>query len=216
MKNMLLFDFDSVFRSDIRTLIESNTQWQMVGDTSDLNDLKAYFSGQRIDIVMIGADLGLKERTALFSWMEAFSSTTKIIWLTGAEEDGSFRIPPFVEGIDGYLLKNIEGQELLLCLQLVSSGGRYLSNQLHMLLMEAKLGRQPFLETFVSQDTAFSSQEIQLLQFVVNGTSQTAIGQKLSMNVNAVKRHFELLFDRTGTDSYSSLIKYALENGIVS
>lgn len=215
MKNILLFDLDSIFRSNIRALIESNSQWRMVGDAPDLRDIKGYLGGQYIDIIMVGVDLAPKQREELGLWLKTISFTTKIILIVETKEDGSFRMPFFVDGIDGYLLKNIGGQELFLCLQLVSGGGRYLSSGLYSLLMEARLAQKSVRETFINQDSTFSYQEVQLLQLAVKGMSLSAIGKKLSMSADAVRKHFELFFERTGTNSYSSLIKFAFESGIV-
>lgn len=215
MKNILLLDNDPVFRSNIQSSIEADSQWTILGHTNDLDGLNGYLSGQSIPILLVGLELSLKEATELVSWTASVSPMTRIIWLVGAQEDGTFVIPRFLDGVHGYILKNIYPSELLLCLQLVGDGGRYLSSELYMLVMEAQLGERPYLETFVSQHTAFSSHEVQLLRFAANGTSSTSISQQLSMSITSVKKHFELLFDKTGTGNYASLIRFAVENGIV-
>lgn len=216
MKNILLLDDDPVFRSNIQSSIEADSQWTMLGDTIDLDGLNGYLSGQPVSMLLVGLELSLKEGTELVSWTAAVSPMTRIIWLVGAREDGTFGIPRFLDGVHGYVHRNIYASELLFCLQLVGDGGRYLSGELYMLVMEAQLGERPYLETFVSQHTAFSSHEVQLLRFAANGVSSSSIGQQLSMSIASVKRHFELLFDKTGTGSYASLIRFAVENGIVS
>lgn len=215
MKNILLLDGDPVFRSNIMSYIESDSQWTMLGNTTDTEDLLGYFSGQPVAVVMVSLELDLAKRTALVSWIAAVSPSTKLIWLISAQSDGSFVLPRFVEGVDGYLAKNISAGELLLCLQLVGDGGKYLSSELYMLVMEAQLAERPFMDTFVSQHTAFSRHEVQLLSLAAKGSSQTAIGQQLSMSIASVKTHFELLFEKTGTGDYPSLVRFALVHGIM-
>ncbi len=216
MKNILLLDNDPIFRSNIQSSIEADSQWTILGHTVDLDGLDGYLSGQPIPMLLVGLELSPKEGTELVSWIAAVSPETKVIWLVGAREDGTFGIPRFIDGVQGYILKNIFPSELLFCLQLVGDGGRYLSHELYMLMMEAQLGERPFLETFVSQETAFSSHEVQLLRLAANGASPLSISHELSMSIASVKKHFGELFDKTGTGNYASLIRFAVENGIVS
>lgn len=216
MKNILLLDNDLVFRSNIQCCIEADSHWTMLGNTMDIGDLNGYLSGQPVAMILIGLDLTLAERNQLVLRISTVSPETRLIWLVAAQDDGSFAIPRFVEGVDGYLAKNISPSELLFCLQLVGDGGRYLSSELYMLVMEAQLAERPFLDTFVSQHTAFSSHEVQLLRLAANGASPSSISQQLSMSIASVKRHFELLFEKTGTGDYASLIRFALVHGIVA
>ncbi|MGE6221820.1 hypothetical protein ACQKCH_18485 [Nubsella zeaxanthinifaciens] len=216
MKNLLLFDSDPMFRSNIISSIEADSQLAILGEGDNARDLGGYLSGQHVDIVLIGLELSFAERSKLVGWTKSASPATSIAWLLPVDEDGGFSVPQFIDGIDAYLLRNIEPVELLFCLQLVSDGGKYMSNELYLVIMADKLRHSPFLETFASQQTAFLRHEVQLLQLLARGMNEASIGRQLSMRLPAVKRQFALLFAKTGTKSYASLIRYAVQNGIVS
>jgi len=212
----VLFDGDPMFRSNITSSIGSDSQWTILGDGLDVKDLGGYLSGHSVDVLLIGVEFTVAERAELVGWSKSLSPATSIVWLVHVHNDGSFAVPQFIEGIDAYLLKDAAPVELLFCLQLVSDGGKYLSNELYLMIMADELRHRPFLEIFATQQTTFSRHEVQLLQLVAMGMSEAAIGRQLSMCLPAVKRHFELLFVKTGTSSYASLIRYAVQNGIVS
>ncbi|MFN0254293.1 transcriptional regulator [Pedobacter ureilyticus] len=216
MKNILLFDSDPIFRSNIASSIGADSQWTILGDGVDVLDLDGYLSGQSVDVLFIGLELPWTVRVELVDRTRSISPATRIVWLVRVHGDGSFAVPRFVDGIDAYLLRDVKPVELLFCLHLLSDGGRYLSNELYLLIMADKLRHSPFPQTFSTQHTAFSQHEVQLLQLVARGMSEVGIGRQLSMSLPAVKRHFELLFARTGTVNYASLIRFALQNGIVS
>lgn len=216
MKNIVLFDADPIFRSNVISSIGSDSNWAILGDGPDAKDLGAYLSGEAVDLLMIGLELAYAERSELVAWTKLVSPATRIIWLVSVHADGSFAVPGFVDGVDAYLLKDVAPVELLFCLQLVGDGGRYLSNELYLEVMAEKLRHSPFLETFSSQQTAFSQHEVQLLQCISRGMTEVAIGRQLSMGLPAVKSHFELLFSKTGTGNFASLIRFAVQHGIVS
>jgi len=216
MKNILLFDIDATLRSNIISSLAADSQWAILGDGSDSSDLSGYISGQSVDVLLMGFGRPLIECFELVSWTKSASPATNVVSLVPVDKEGSFAVPQFIDGINAYLLSNVEPVELLFCLQLVSEGDKYLSNELYLTIMADKLRVNPVLETFASQQTAFSKHEIQLLQFIARGMSEASIGRHLSMSLPAVKRHFELLFAKTGTFNHASLIRFAVQNGIVS
>ncbi len=205
-----------MFRSNIASSVGADSQWTILGEGPDAGDLGGYLSGQPVDTILIGLELPFGQRAELVGWTKSVSPATSIVWLVPVDQDGSFAVPKFIDGIDAYLLRNVDPVELLFCLQLVSDGGRYLSSELYLAIMADKLRHSPFLETFASQQTAFSRHEVQLLQFLARGMTEASIGRQLSMRLPAVRRHFGLLFKKTGTRSFTSLIRYAVQNGIVS
>jgi DNA-binding NarL/FixJ family response regulator len=216
MKNLLLFDGDPTYRSSIASSIGAESQWEVLGEGADVGDLCGYLSGQPVDVILIGLELSFIERVEIVGWTKSVSPTTRIIWLIPTDGNGSFNVPQFIEGIEAYLLRDVAPVELLFCLQLVDGGGRYLSNEIYLMVMADRLRQSPFLETFTTQLTAFSQQEVQLLQLLSRGVGEESIGRQLSMGLPAVRRHFERLFSITGTNSYASLIRYAVQSGIVS
>jgi DNA-binding NarL/FixJ family response regulator len=64
---------DIIFKSGLRSLLESRNDFEWVGDSSTLTDFRARFSGVGIQVIMINADLLTElDKVYLHFWMSAW------------------------------------------------------------------------------------------------------------------------------------------------
>lgn len=114
-------------------------------------------------------------------------------------------------GADGYLTKDADPEQLVHAMKRILSGNRYISPVLAEYLAEAVTRReasQPLL--------LLSDREYQVLQGLASGKSLTQMGDDLNLSVKTISTYRSRLLEKLHLTNNSELVRYALENRIVS
>jgi DNA-binding NarL/FixJ family response regulator len=112
------------------------------------------------------------------------------------------------EGVEGYLLKNIQHSELKSAIRHVSQGLPYVSPEVTRLLMDEmnKPKDEPELLT---------DRELDVLRLIAKEFSNKEIADKLFISERTVETHRKNIFRKTKTTSLVGLIKFAYEHKMV-
>lgn len=112
------------------------------------------------------------------------------------------------EGIEGYLLKNIQHSELKSAIRHVAQGLPYVSPEVTRLLMDEmnKPKDEPELLT---------ERELDVLRLIAKEFSNKEIADKLFISERTVETHRKNIFRKTKTSSLVGLIKFAYEHKMV-
>jgi len=112
------------------------------------------------------------------------------------------------EGVEGYLLKNIQHSELKSAIRHVAQGLPYVSPEVTRLLMDEmnKPKDEPELLT---------DRELDVLRLIAKEFSNKAIADKLFISERTVETHRKNIFRKTKTSSLVGLIKFAYEHKMV-
>lgn len=112
------------------------------------------------------------------------------------------------EGVEGYLLKNIQHSELKSAIRHVAQGLPYVSPEVTRLLMDEmnKPNSEPELLT---------ERELDVLRLIAKEFSNKEIADKLFISERTVETHRKNIFRKTKTSSLVGLIKFAYEHKMV-
>lgn len=112
------------------------------------------------------------------------------------------------EGVEGYLLKNIQHSELKSAIRHVAQGLPYVSPEVTRLLMDEmnKPKDEPELLT---------DRELDVLRLIAKEFSNKEIADKLFISERTVETHRKNIFRKTKTSSLVGLIKFAYEHKMV-
>jgi DNA-binding NarL/FixJ family response regulator len=139
----------------------------------------------------------------------------KIVMLTVSEEDRDL-LEAIKAGAHGYLLKNLEPEELFEYLAGVSRGEAPLSR-----VMAAKI-----LAEFTSQAArpkaaepaepgeVLSPREREVLALVARGSTNREIASALTLTENTVKNHLRNILDKLHMENRTQAAAYALKHGL--
>ena len=114
-------------------------------------------------------------------------------------------------GVNGYLLKNAEKEELLKAINTIASGENYFAEELEekYLLNSSKIEKQ------VSNLTELSSREKEILVLIAQEYNTAEIAEKTFISLNTVNTHRRNLLSKLNAKNTAGLVKYAVENGLV-
>lgn len=131
------------------------------------------------------------------------SPTTGIVALTMYEDAGTMR-DMLATGVNAYLLKNAEIEEIVTAVHAAYNGRFYVSaataQHLHSII------------GFDSEKCTFTQRELEILQLLWEEQTSREIAQKLFISERTVEDHRKHLQKKTGSKNIVGLLKYALKN----
>ncbi|KAF2330579.1 response regulator transcription factor [Flavobacterium ginsenosidimutans] len=114
-------------------------------------------------------------------------------------------------GVNGYLLKNAEKEELLEAINSIASGKNYFAEELE----EKHLMNSLKIEKQVSNLADLSSREKEILILIAHEYNTAEIAEKTFISLNTVNTHRRNLLSKINAKNTAGLVKYAVENGLV-
>jgi DNA-binding NarL/FixJ family response regulator len=129
----------------------------------------------------------------------------KVIVLTMNNEEAYFKTMNQL-GVDGYIIKESDYDELERAVSTVMKGGKYFSQALLLMMVNSKHS---------TPNVVFTEKEQEILQFMCQGLSAAEIADKVFMSVRTVEKYRSDMLTKTESPNSISLAIYAIKNGIV-
>jgi DNA-binding NarL/FixJ family response regulator len=209
---IVLADDHPVVRHGVRSLLQSEPDFSIVGEASD--GLETVQLVERLQPEVLVVDLMIPRLNGLEVTRQVkqrLPQTRVVVLSMHANEP--YVLEALKNGASGYVLKDSSGTDLVLAVKQVLGGQRYLSPPLSERAVEAYLQR--------SQDTSFdpydalTEREREVLHLAAEGLSNPDIAARLSISPRTVETHRANLMRKLGLRTQTDLIRYALKRGIL-
>lgn len=116
--------------------------------------------------------------------------------------------------IDGYLLKDTSPDALLQMLNLVMLGEKVFPTSLVQMLIEGRLELDGLASSIAS--VGLSDREVEILRYLVDGTSNKTIANRLDIAESTVKVHMKTILRKIRMKNRTQAAIWAVEHGIES
>ncbi|MFK7803581.1 MAG: response regulator [Anaerolineae bacterium] len=209
-RRILLVDDHFVARGGVRALLEQAGH-KIVGAAGNGLEALDFLDQNRVDLIV--ADLSMPKMSGheLIRVVVKRFQKAKIIVLSSHADDESVAAA-IKDGASGYILKTGLADELLMAVDKVSIGRRYLGKP--MSIKGIDFYKKLDLE---SQGLdKLTSRERQIIQLVAEGRTSDEIGLILDISRRTVEKHRNNVMGKMGFESLSELIRFALKNRLIS
>jgi two-component system, NarL family, response regulator NreC len=209
----LLVDDHTLFRQGVRRLLESESDFEVVGEAADGGEAVEKARELRPDIVLM--DIGMPGLSSFESARQIKKNRmeTKILFLTMYEDEG-YLAQCLEVGASGYVLKDTPAPQLLTAVKDVYKGGKYLSSQVLGKLVEDFRSRvrdtrmRPRISTLTPR-------EREILKLLAEGNSVKEIAVILGLSVKTVEAHKFNLMRKLDIHNKAQLVTYAIQKKII-
>lgn len=215
MLNLILAEDHNVVRNGIKMLLEMDKQINVVGEAVNGLEVLAFVnSGMEIDVVLADINMPEMDGITLISKLKEINPAIKILMLSMLDNE-KYISEAFTGGASGYLLKSASADELIFAIKHVNGGGKYLSSELSLRLLDRQIQKAMMEYDVNDAHKAFSSREIDVLQLIAEGLTNTEMSERLFISKRTIEGHRQNLIEKTGSRNTASLIKFAVLNGIL-
>jgi NarL family two-component system response regulator LiaR len=207
---VLIADDHAVVRQGLRTFLELQDDIEVVADACDGEEAVAAALDDRpdvvlMDLVMPGVD-GIEATRRILSERPG----TRVIALTSFLDEDKV-MPAVRAGAAGYLLKDVEPDELVRAIQTVNDGGALLHPAVTARLMREVAEDERDAES----DGNLTAREREVLALVARGLPNKLIARELGIAEKTVKAHMTSILAKLGVTDRTQAALLAVRRGWV-
>jgi DNA-binding NarL/FixJ family response regulator len=191
----------------IKVLLQNEKDFDVIGTAGTASECLNYFNQHTADVILMDINLPDMSGVELCKIIKSKHKQTMILALSTFNQ-GIYMNKIMENGASGYLLKNITKKELVDAITTVNNGGVYFS-------FEAGKIYKTTLEKN-NQLPVLTKREKEITKLVAEGLTNMEIGNRLFISIDTVDSHRKNLYTKLNIKNTASLIRYAVENGIVS
>jgi two-component system nitrate/nitrite response regulator NarL len=198
---ILLADDHLLFRKGLAQLLDSQSDFEVVGEAAD--GLEAVEQAQSLqpDLVLMDINMPNCDGFEATRRIKAKVANVRIVMLTVSEDEDDLKTAVQC-GADGYLLKDLSPETLFQQLRGLTSG-------------EAPQQGQAIAQPATTTEK-LSARESQILALVASGYSNQEIADELSIAHNTVKNHLRNILSKLSVKNRAQAAAYAVSHGLVS
>ncbi len=206
---VLVVDDHDLVRSGIASLLADTKGISVIGEAASGEDAVQFVRDRGPDIVLMDIrmpGIGGLEAT---SRIKRYSPDTKVIAVTACD-DNPFANRLLQAGASGYLTKGAGAAEMVLAIQRVQSGQKYISPEI-----AQRMALRPFQQDQESPFEKLSERELQIALMIVGCQKVNDIGEKLFLSPKTVNSYRYRIFEKLGIEGDVQLTHMALQYGLV-
>lgn len=213
MIQILIAEDHHLVRAGLKAFLEQEEDVAVIGETSDGQETLELTERLNPDILLLDIGMPKLNGIQILRQLSELKLATRVIILT-MYSDTSFIKRSFQYGSKGYLLKNSVSEELILAVRAVFRGEVFLSTAISRFILDDFLNYQEKAETLDAFDT-LSPREVQVLQLIAEGHSNSSIAQMLFISPKTVDKHRANLLIKLSVKDTAGLIRIAIKNKLV-
>ncbi len=211
--SIVLADDHRIVLEGLRSLLNAETDFDVVGETADglktlelVNELKPDILV--LDLMMPGIN-GLEVARQLSKQ----TPKTKIIVLSMYDDEG-FVLEALSNGVSGYVLKDEGSNALIQAIREVNHGHRYLSPTLSDRAIEV-YEQMTRAQTTDKYET-LTTREREVFHLTAEGLTNHEIAERLGISVRTAETHRSNLMHKLDIHNQADLTRYAIRRGVIS
>lgn len=176
--------------------------------------LKKVQANANIDVVLMDIEMPVLNGIEATAMIKQRYPQIKVIMLTVFDNDENI-FKSIKAGADGYLLKDVEANDLYNGIVETLNGGAAMNPSIAMKTL--KLLRNPIdIGNFEDMDTVkLSSREIDVLEQLSKGLSYTIIADNLFLSPSTVRKHIENIYKKLQVHSKIEAVQKARSNNLI-
>jgi DNA-binding NarL/FixJ family response regulator len=210
---IMVVDEHKILREGLATLIAKQPDMEIVGEATDGREALDLVKENTPDLILM--DVTMPNLNGIEATRQIKSKNPEIeIIALSLHSDRRFVLGMIGAGASGYLIKQCTFDELVLAINTVMAGKKYLSPEISNILVE-EFARKDSKEKAVI-DSKLTPREKEILQLLAEGKNTKEIASNLSISVKTVETHRRHIKRKLKTSSVAELTKIAIKEGLTS
>ncbi|TNC80000.1 MAG: two-component system response regulator NarL [Oleiphilus sp.] len=207
--SILLVDDHPLLRKGLAQLIELEDELEVIGEASDGKTALAMAQESEPDLIVLDLNMQGMDGLDTLHAMRAANVTSRIIMLTVSDNDEDV-VRAMTYGADGYLLKDMDPEQILERLKEAAQGKLVISEKLtHVLVGALRKGDN----SRAQQLAKLTSREHEILKHLAKGLSNKLIARELDISDGTVKVHVKHILKKLNLKSRVEAAVWMINQG---
>ncbi len=200
-----IVDDHQLFRNGLKFIIGNEADMEVIIEAPNGKDFLKSLENIKPDVILM--DINMPEMDGVETTRQALLKYPDLLILVlSMYSDIEYYNTMIDLGVKGFILKDIDNNELAEAIRRVNSGGTYFSQELLLRLIKHKPE---------GSGIDFTRREKEVLELICKGYSNQKISEELFISQRTVERHRSSLLEKTSSKNSISLVVYAIKNNLV-
>lgn len=211
---ILIVDDQSLVRAGFRLILESQTDFEVVGEGQDGTEAVILTRRHHPDVLLMDIRMPrLDGLEATRQILENGSSQCRIVMLTTFDLD-EYVYEALRAGACGFLIKDVTPEQLIAAVRLVAAGDALLAPSITRRLIERYAVRDA-PSGLTGDISELTPREADVLRLIARGLGNQEIGEKLFVSEATVKTHVAHILDKLHVENRVQAVVAAYESRLV-
>jgi DNA-binding NarL/FixJ family response regulator len=207
---LLVVDDHSLFRQGLINILMNMPEFIIVGEAANGVEALQMLEKTNPDMMLMDINMPQMDGIETIGVIREKGYKLPVFMLTISKSDKDL-FKAIKAGADGYILKNIEPEDLKLAILRGYSGQGFLSPEMTSSVLNViSKGKNQY------QKTPLTERELQILNFLRKGWTTSDISSELVISENTVKTHIRHILEKLSASNRTEAVSIAIQNGIIS
>jgi len=215
MTSVFIVDDHQMVRAGLAGLLSAHEDLSVVGQASDGRQAVELVAETSPDVILM--DVRMPRSTGLEACLSIKERvpSSKIVMLTISDEENDL-FEAIRAGANGYLLKDVPGEEIAAGIRAVHHGQSLISPSMaSKLLTEFALISRRETEAPNPHAPKLTAREVEVLRLVARGLGNRDIGVQLFISENTVKNHVRNILEKLQLHTRMEAAMYAVRQNLI-
>ncbi len=207
MSKIVVIDDHALFRAGLVAILKKEPSFDVVAEYRSFGPVKPLIPTLDAQVVLVDISLGKESGLDIAKYVKHVNPALFVVILTSHKEE-FYVINALEAGVDGYIHKDSEPDELIAGIHKVLNGEKFYSLEISSLLINSIYNRPgkglPFL----------TNKEKQVIKHLMEGHSSKEIAGILDVSPRTVETHRANVLSKFGLKNTTELIKKIVEQKI--
>lgn len=218
---IVIIDDHQLFREGVKRILDFEDTFEVVAEGDDGIEAVELYRKYEPDVILM--DINMPNMNGVEATEELLKEypDAKVIILS-IHDDGAYVTHAMKTGALGYMLKEMDADEIIEAIKVVSMDGSYLHPKVTLNLVEEfkRLSERENKGAFQQAEVRrpyhlLTKRESEVLQLLTDGQSNRTIGETLFISEKTVKNHVSSILQKMGANDRTQAVVAAIKNGWV-
>lgn len=203
---VVLADDHQLLREGLVRLLSAEVDLEVVDQAANGYEVLEALRRREVDVLVTDLSMPGIPTMDLIKRVKAEYPDVAVLVLTMHAEE-QYALRAFRSGANGYLTKDVAGEQLVGAIRKVASGGAYVTPEL---AEKLAIGLRELQGT--PRHEQLSNREFEVYRLIVGGRRLTDIADELHLSIKTISTHKARIMEKLGVDSTASLVRYGMEH----
>jgi len=221
MTKIIIIDDHQLFREGVKRILDFEDTFEVVAEGDDGTDVVNLYRNNVPDVVLMDINMPGKNGVEATAELLVEFPEAKVIMLS-IHDDESYVTHALRSGALGYMLKEMDADEIVEAIKVVANGGSYLHPKVTKNLvaefrrLSEHENKGNFHQTEIRRPFhLLTKRECEVLQLLTDGQSNRTIGETLFISEKTVKNHVSSILQKMNVNDRTQAVVTAIKNGWV-
>ena len=207
----MIADDPSIMREGLKLLLESEENFQIVGESDHGTECLHILSEFNPDILILNVCMSDQSGFDILSKLNQNENRAVKVLILTDNDDIQYLFKSFEIGIDGYMLKRAKVDELKKAIYSIKEGNTYIQSDLVPILN----AKEKNSNTDLDKINQLTKRELDVLKNLTVGMYNKEIALKLNISERTVKNHISSIFKKIGVSDRTQAAVFSIRNNLI-